>query len=493
MSGKAWIGLGIVAALLLVLTGLRAPTPPVPKPAPADAVTEALVCLDCHRRPNVNTNEGVVAARAFCMSCHGELESSRRRVAGQLPETQMSLKVAEASFAGSPHQYVACVQCHTDVARSPHQTALGAQCRDCHPVHGESPARTPHLRVDCQACHYTHEAVEQDPVSGRIQLAAASSVPGAVGRVNHALQDTTALDTCRRCHHGDNQVGAPATVLPSKSLLCIACHPVPLAIGHPLFGLAALILVIGLVLMLRFWFIGSVQGEQHSLHRKISLTSESIWQMVFSRKILAVVKTLLVDIILQRRLLKESVQRWSMHSLIFLAILVRFGLSLFTGILFALNPDNSWALVLINKDHPFTAFTYDFLGLLILLGIGWAVIQRFVIKPAHVVTEIKDNITLGLIGLLITLGFLTSGARILLNGLPADMALNAFISYPLAHILSILPLDWRLAYPWLWYAHALAGAAFIAYLPFGKLKHVFNVPLTYILEEVYGAEKPKRI
>ena len=40
---------------------------------------------------------------------------------------------------------------------------------------------------------------------------------------------------------------------------------------------------------------------------------------------------------------------------------------------------------------------------------------------------------------------------------------------------------------------AALGAAFIAYLPFGKLKHIFNVPLTYFLEEVSGIKKVKRV
>ena len=54
-------------------------------------------------------------------------------------------------------------------------------------------------------------------------------------------------------------------------------------------------------------------------------------------------------------------------------------------------------------------------------------------------------------------------------------------------------MDWRSIYPIIWYAHAVMGALLIAYLPFGKLKHVFNVPLTYILEEVSGVKKEKRV
>jgi nitrate reductase gamma subunit len=56
-----------------------------------------------------------------------------------------------------------------------------------------------------------------------------------------------------------------------------------------------------------------------------------------------------------------------------------------------------------------------------------------------------------------------------------------------------MPVDWRSAYPYLWYAHAIMGAVFVAYLPFGKLKHIFNVPLTHVLEEVSGIKKEQRV
>ncbi|RJQ67124.1 MAG: hypothetical protein C4519_24715 [Desulfobacteraceae bacterium] len=473
-----------VAIILLILTGM---------PQQSSASSEALVCLDCHRQKNVHTNEGVAASRMFCISCHGKLESSLRGSGKQA----VSLAVPEASFQGNPHQHVACVQCHTDVARSPHQTDTGAQCRACHTVHGEGPAHAPHLRVDCQACHYTHANVVFDATGNRIMLASIvagqTSNQPAAGRVDHALQDLTGEQSCRRCHHAQNTVGAPASALPAKSVLCITCHPSPLAVGHPMFWLAGSILMAGLFLMLRFWFIGSVQGEAKSLHRKISLTSEAVWSSLFSRKLLTVLKTLAVDILLQRRILKESVQRWSMHSLIFIAILARFALSIFTGMLFSINPDGDLALALIDKNHPVTAFTYDFLGLLLLTGILWAAIQRFVLKPVHSLSEIKDNITLGLIGALVMVGFLTAAARILLSGVPANIAIYSFMGYPLSRALAVLPLDWRVVYPWLWYAHAIIGAAFIAYLPFGKLKHIFTVPMTYFLEEVYGAKKTDRV
>lgn len=484
MSGKGWIGLGIAAGIVLLLAVVNGPL----RNAPDAGGNGKLECLDCHRLPNMNTNEGVATAQAFCNRCHVDPECGRT-VDGQA----VSLTVAADAFTDNPHRFVACVQCHTDVARSPHQSEAGAQCLSCHSVHGEGDAHAPHLRVACQSCHFNTQVVHRDATDNRIKPAALDGSGNPVGLTDHRLADVSDAASCRRCHNAKNSVGAPAVVLPEKSVLCIVCHPSALAVGHGIFWVAGAVLVIGLLLMLRFWFMGRVQGEAASLRRKISLSAEAVWDTLFSRKIVKVVRILLLDVILQRRILKESVQRWSMHSLIFSAMLARFALSLLTGLVFSVSPDSDLALMLIDKNHPATAFAYDLLGLFILLGVLWAAIQRYVVKPAHVVAEIEDNITLGIVGAIAVLGFAATGARILLTQVPAEIAVYSFIGYSVSRILDVLPLDWRAVYPVFWYAHAIAGAAFVAYLPFGKLKHIFNVPLTYMLEEIAGIKKESRV
>jgi hypothetical protein len=485
MSKKGWKGLGIAAAIVFLFFAAAGPLMAVQDAA---GETEQLVCLDCHRQPNINTNAGVQSSKAFCNDCHAKPDC-RRTVDG----TDVLLQVSAETFNGNPHRYVACIQCHTDVARSPHRTAIGGQCRNCHTVHGEGPAHAPHLRVDCQACHFKHQFVRLDETDNRVKLAHMNAALQPIGLVDHGLDDAGSEQSCRRCHQSQNTVGAPAAVLPAKSLLCVVCHPASLGVGHPIFWIALITFLSGLFLMVRFWFVGSVQGEEKSLHRKISLSSDAVWQTIFSKKVLTVLRVVVLDVILQRRILKNSVQRWSLHSLIFMAILIRFALSLITGLMFSIDPDGRLALVLIDKNNPFTAFTYDLLGLCIVIGVAWAVIQRLFVKPVHVKTEIEHNITLGILGLLVILGFIAEAARILMAQLPAEVAVYAFVGYPLSEVLAFIPVDWRSAYPYLWYAHAIMGAVFVAYLPFGKLKHIFNVPLTHVLEEVSGIKKEQRV
>ncbi len=489
-------GLLILMAALMCSPALAAaqldaaPATIMEEPAPGPLAQESLVCLDCHRMPNIHTNEGVIASRTFCYDCHKQADIKKSNATGDI-----SLQVVAEIFNNNQpaHRVIACIQCHTDIAASPHKTRTGVTCLGCHTPHSEGVAHDPHVRVDCQACHFQSPFVRLDPEDFRVKLSHTDDNAVPISLSDHTPADAAHQETCQKCHFKQNPVGAPAAVLPSKSILCMMCHNSPLAVGHPIFGLAGLIFLAGIFLMVRFWFKGSVQGEESSLHRKISLSSDSVWNTIFSKQFFPLVKVFILDILLQRRILKESVSRWSMHSLIFTAILVRLGLSLVTAVGFYFNPDGNWMRALIDKNHWFTAWINDLLGLFILVGIIWAVVKRFVIKPDHVVSEFQDNIALGLLGGLVLLGFCLEGVRILVTGIPSDMAAYSFVGYGVSQLFSIFPFDWASVYPLMWYAHGVVAAVFIAYLPFGKMRHMFTTPLTYFLETVQGVKNKKRV
>lgn len=434
------------------------------------------VCLDCHRAPNLNSNEGIAASRGQCLDCHARPTVQRR-----VGEQTVSLQVTLDAFKKNRHTWVACVQCHQDVGRSPHKTLNRAQCLNCHPPHGEGEVGDPHLRVSCQACHHPSKFVRRDPARDQVILSSFDQKGRPLALTDHRLADTEKKDLCLKCHFPQNQVGAAAAVLPSKSLICLVCHNAPLSVGHPMFWVAFLLLLFGFLITVLFWFQGSVQGEERSLHRKLALGSETVWQTLFSRRFWGICGTLFFDIFLQRRILQESVKRWLIHSLIFLPILGRFFLSLFTVITYRISPGGSLALALIDKNNGFVAFTNDFLGLLVLLGLLLALTQRLVVRPPQVLSEGQDHWALAIIGTLILLGFLLEGVRILMTQVPAEKAVYAFIGYPLSRLLAGQAWDWARVYVALWYAHAAAGAFFIAYLPFGKMRHVLVTPLSLIL------------
>jgi len=434
-------------------------------------------CLDCHRLPNVTTNAGGFASQAFCLECH-EKDSCTKTV----NKEKVLLKIDPEEIRKGRHAFVGCISCHTDVAKSPHRSKAGAKCAECHPFHnGAGEIHAPHLRVRCQACHGVSKFVYLDQETNEVRLAHKNDKNTPIGLINHNLQDTGRADFCLRCHAEGNKVGAADVALPPKSFICIMCHDVSITMGGPVFWVAFIVLMIGIFLTLHFWFQGSVGGEEKSMHRKIGLASESVWGTLFSRDLFSILKTILVDVILQRRLLQESVKRWFIHSLIFLPILFRFLLSVLTFFVSRIGPESSLALILIDKNNGFTAFANDLCGILILTGIALSAIWRFIIKPPHVTAEYKDNLALLLIGLLVILGFLAEGVRILMTRLPPEVGLYAFIGYPLSRLLSLATVEWTALYPYFWWAHALVGAIFVAYLPFGKMRHIFNTPLTLLL------------
>ncbi len=463
--------------MLMFLFGIQANAAQHNPMMPSNSDGRTRDCLDCHRTPNVATNAGAFASQAFCLECH-QKDSCVRTVGKE----KVSLKIDPAKIRKGRHAFVGCISCHRDVAKSPHQSKRGAECTSCHPFHnGAGDIHAPHLRVRCQACHSVYKYVSLDKASGEVRLAHMNDKKVPIGLTDHELQDTGKEDFCQRCHTKGNKVGAADMVLPSKSILCIMCHDVSITMGPPLFWIAFILFIMGIGGTVFFWFQGSVEGEEKSLHRKMALASEGLWRTLFSRELFAIIKTFLMDVILQRRLLQESVKRWAIHSLIFLPILFRFLLAIFTFFVSRIGPETSLAYALINKNSGFAAFTNDLCGGLILLGILLSALQRLMIKPPHVIAETKDNLALLLLGLLVFLGFVAEGVRLLMTEISPEVGLYAFIGYPLSRGLSVMGFDWTAVYSYLWWAHALLGAIFIAYLPFGKMRHIFNTPLTLLL------------
>lgn len=465
------------AACFLILisaaTSLWSQSPPAGKTETL-VWEEPLQCVSCHRNRNIQTNEGVLSANRFCLDCHQEQDCGKTR-----GDKTISLHVPKDVFEDDPHRYQACLSCHTDVARSPHVSERGAQCLQCHPRHGPAEAHDPHLRVSCQACHFASQAVELDPEQSGIDLAGVDEEGKPLSLAGHEWAEAGSEQSCEKCHHPENGVGAPAAVLPAKSLLCLACHDTPVSLGFAsgLYWGPLLIMVFGFVVLVSLWLKGSINGQQLSGHHKLVFLGDSLWKSIFSKNILRLGRILLVDVLLQKRILAEGVQRWSIHSLIYLGFVARFSLSVFTLILFSFNPESELALMLINKNSPFVAVAYDLLGLSILIGVCWAAVQRFLIRPPQLLAKEQDIIALLLIGLLVLTGLFLEGARILVSQIPAETAVFSFVGYPIAKVMEVLSPSWQKGFGYLWYVHALLWGLFLVYLPFGKLKHMVTTPL----------------
>ncbi|NWF93616.1 MAG: cytochrome c3 family protein [Syntrophaceae bacterium] len=462
--------------LIILLSGL------LPSFSSAQGVTEEEImeaekkfCWKCHRQPNLNSTEGVMTSILLCMNCHRK-KDVEKKVDGKL----VSLFIDEKEYGKTIHRRIACIQCHVGIATSPHRTTSMA-CASCHGFHGEATAHDPHRRVNCEACHHESKEVMRDPKTGSIVLRMVKDgVP--IQMTSHRLTDFRDKRACEKCHFEKNQLGAPVRVLPAKSVICIGCHSATIGAGDPISILALLLFGVGIVLTISFWFQGTVGDPSFSTHEKISYIAEKIWQVIFSRRILTLLRVLVVDVLLLRRILKESLSRWTIHSLIYLPLFLRFFIGLVLLFLSKAFPMSPKTAVLLDKNYPPMAFAYDLLGLCIIIGTGAAMMRRFQNRAQKAIPGGQDYIVIGLIGAILITGFLVEGMRILLTGIPAFVAMASFLGYPLSLFLNLFPIRWEGLYPYAWYAHAILTGVLVAYLPFSKMFHILIDPLVFVVK-----------
>jgi cytochrome b subunit of formate dehydrogenase/nitrate reductase gamma subunit len=437
------------------------------------------LCWRCHRQPNLNSNEGVTTSILLCMECH-EKKDVEKKVDGK----PVSLYIDEKEYRKTVHRRIACIQCHEDVATSPHKTTV-IECASCHGYHGEGAAHDPHRSVTCDACHDESKEVMKDPKTGRVILMMVKDgVP--LKMTSHRLADFKTKKACEKCHFSKNRVGAAIVVLPAKSLICMGCHSSSVTLNDPISIIAIILFFGGIGMTLSLWFGGTVGDPSFSTHEKISYLGEKIWQVVFSRKILTLLKVFVVDVLLLRGILKESLSRWTIHSLIYLPFFLRFLIGLVLLILSKSFPMSPQVAVLLDKNYPFIAFTYDLLGLCIIIGVIGAIMRRVQGKTQKAVTSGQDYVVLGLVGAILLTGFWVEGMRILLTAIPLSTALPSFMGYPISLLLSLFSVRWEVVYPYGWYVHAILTGALVAYLPFSKMFHILVSPLVLLIKAAVG-------
>ena len=137
----------------------------------------------------------------------------------------------------------------------------------------------------------------------------------------------------------------------------------------------------------------------------------------------------------------------------------------------------------------------DAVGVLFLIGIGWAIGRRYVQRPyrIRIKTKPEDAVILGTFLVIGLTGFFTEAIRIALVGRPAFEKWS-FVGYPLSNLIN----DWapntlRDTHRWLWAIHVVAFFAFLAILPITKLRHMITSPMNMYLRDrdrPKGAMKP---
>jgi heterodisulfide reductase subunit C/nitrate reductase gamma subunit len=304
--------------------------------------------------------------------------------------------------------------------------------------------------------------------------------------------------------------------------------------------LSLAIFILGLLYKIGRWLsLGTtIQTKDISTSKRLSSALKGIVSTIFSGKILTLLKVLLLDVILQRKVLREDFFRWITHILIYggftLLLLMHALDSIITAALF-----DTYSSTL----NPFL-FLRDLFGLLVIVGVCMAIYRRWRLASPRLTTNTMDVYAIVLLAVIMVSGILLEGVKIGSYSIYKDMveewafleegeeeftALTAFwvkeygtvapditapfeaelletgreihemscagchskpqwafTGYPVARAVKgvALGLDKAGVHTWLWYLHFLACFIGLAYLPFSKFFHIITSPLSLLVNSV---------
>ena len=304
------------------------------------------------------------------------------------------------------------------------------------------------------------------------------------------------------------------------------------------------IFIIGLLYKISRWlsFTTTVQSKDIPTATRISSALKGIALTIFSGKILTLVTVFFLDVIGQRKVLKEDCFRWITHMLIYGAFMLLVLMHALEGVITSALFDTYSSTI-----NPFL-FLRDLFGLLVIVGVCMAVYRRYILKAPRLTTNPMDIYTIVLIAIIMVSGILLEGTKIgsysayqqmveeyggLEEGEEEFKALTAFwakeygtvapglkepfeselleagrevhemscegchskpqwafTGYPVARAVKgiALGLDRAGIHTLLWYLHFLACFIGLAYLPFSKFFHIITSPVSLLANSVMDAE-----
>jgi len=310
---------------------------------------------------------------------------------------------------------------------------------------------------------------------------------------------------------------------------------------------ALAIMVCGLVYKASSWFrygIG-VEAAKISASTRFSQAVKGMVSVLFSGKILTLIKVLVVDGVLQVRILRQDFLRWLMHMCIYVGFMLLL-------LMHALENFISEPLFTdyYSTVNPFMLLR-DVFAAMVIIGIGIAILRRFILKVPRLKTNAMDHYAIIILAVIMLSGVFLEGVKITSHsefqamvedyaGLtPEDDAEEiqalesywvkeygvvspnvkapfdaeilaqgreshemscidchsrpqwAFLGYGVAKIITpvALGLDRANMPTILWYIHFLACWIGLAYLPFSKMLHIFVSPLSLLANAVMDKEK----
>jgi len=447
-----------------------------------DFSDEDQACLQCHLAVNRDDPQSDQKADhkigALCLHCHSSDGQRQAKLAESHP------LIDPDQYASTPHMDVACLECHPGAAEFGHGDQMPGDCRQCHFPHDEKVAHDAHAEVSCGACHL--EAVT--PVRGSGSGIIGWRKPTYANRISpiHQMQVPLKAESCRTCHKKNNSIGAAAMVLPAKSIICMPCHAATFSVGDTITVSTLLFFVLGLLGVGSIWLSGG--NKTTSAIQNFFGFVIVILKAVFSTRIIAITKSLVMDGLVQRRLFRVSRERWVLHAMIFYPFVFRFMWGMIGLIASLWWPQWSGTWTMLNKNNPLTAFMFDLSGLIVILGVIGVLVRRQQSRLADSTIGLPaaDWPAYALLGGILIGGFILEGMRMAMTDSPGGAA-YAFVGDAISRMLNGFELTG--IYGYVWYLHAILTGAFVIYLPFSRMFHMIIAPINLALNAADEAGK----
>ena len=443
-----------------------------------DFSDEDRACLQCHLAVSGDDPPSAEKIATLCFHCHGS--SSR----GPGWQTSSYPLIDEARYASTPHADVSCMVCHPRAVQFGHSNQPVGDCRQCHRPHDEKTAHDAHAGVTCGACHLQSVTPERDPDSKYIGW----RNPRYANRISpiHQMQKPEKEASCRACHAKGNSIGAAAMVLPAKSIICMPCHTATFSMGDTVTVLSLILFLAGCFAVGSVWFSGGDPSAGSG--RKVTKSIGAVFGSLFSGQFFVIIKSLILDGLLQRRLFRVSRERWLLHAFIFYPFIFRFiwGFSALLASLWRPEWPATW--VMLNKNHPLTAFLFDLSAMMVIIGVVGMIVRRSLKRSDEKLSGLPtaDWAAYALLGSIIIVGFMLEGMRMAMTGSPQG-APYAFVGDAISRMLAGFELTG--IYGYVWYLHAILTGAFLVYLPFSRMFHMIMAPVSLAMNAADKALK----
>lgn len=286
-----------------------------------------------------------------------------------------------------------------------------------------------------------------------------------------------------------------------------------------LFWLAQAVLwttfVLEMVWIVSVWLQARVPGAPAgaSSWAKARIAGGQLVRLICSSRLLSLLRFLVADGLLHRKLARTDARRWTAHILLLGSWLTMGILSTVTGVaveilpILGLSAEEIAAIPLLggllHADVWWVALLNETLGVLMLLGMGLVLYRRYVQRDPQLRTSPADTLVLVLIAFIVLSGFPTETFRLLADYTtpvgtfapdPSMLAVDAFpavlhdawgpawgvLGYQAAQLLGRLEIGsgfWRVLHNGAFWFHFASCAVLLYTLPFSRFFHAIMSPL----------------